>query len=346
MSDTDDLTGLNLANGSYEEAQEWIGQSSDARYASEPVNRSMIRFYASLVEDPNPVYWDERSANKYWGDIVSPPGMLMSWKMSPPWVPAYYHDYSDVLYATDVPLPAKMDTLINVKTESTFHRPMLEGDCLNWQETIIDVTDKKETRLGVGHFVSSKSKFRTQRGELVAENVNTLFRYAAPEPKTVTDDINFADSRRASDIGEQHTERDATTSRSIDDISIGDTLTPFEFDITYRKVVHNVAATRDFFPGHHDPEYARMQGNETIYLNTMAFHGLVDRLALGWAGPEWQVAERTIEMGGSAQAGDTVEMRGEVTNVSDHTVEIDAGVYLDDSSVCSASLSITDEFQT
>lgn len=346
MTDREEVTGLWLADGTYDQAQEWVGRTSETRYAAEPVNQSMIRFYASLLEDPNPVYWDERTATDHWGDVVSPPGMLMTWKMPPQWVPAYYPEPAGVMYATEVPLPAEMDTVINVKTESTFYRPMLAGDCLNWQETILSVSEEKRTRLGVGHFIVSKSTFRSERGEPVAENVNTLFRYTSPGPKTDVEDVEVANGRRIVEVDEPNAGRDPTTMRSIDGIGVGDAVTPYEYGVTYRTVIHGVAATRDFFPGHHDPEYARMQRNETIYLNTMVFQGLVDRLVLGWAGPGWRIAERTVEMEGSAEAGDLLELRGDVTDVSGGVVEVDASVFLDDCSICSSSVSVTRDVKT
>jgi len=51
------------------------------------------------------------------------------------------------------------------------------------------------------------------------------------------------------------------------DVRTGDRLAPVTMPITYTRVCQNAAATLDWMPGHHDPAYARAQGQETIYLS-------------------------------------------------------------------------------
>ncbi len=68
----------------------------------------------------------------------------------------------------------------------------------------------------------------------------------------------------------------------FDDVAVGDEITPVSIPVTYKRICMNAAATWDWFPGHHDPEYARSQGQQTIYLSTLFFHGFIDRgLATG-----------------------------------------------------------------
>ena len=45
--------------------------------------------------------------------------------------------------------------------------------------------------------------------------------------------------------------------RFWEDVRDGEQLPTVVDDITYRRVIMNAAATWDYFPGHHDPEYAR-----------------------------------------------------------------------------------------
>ena len=72
--------------------------------------------------------------------------------------------------------------------------------------------------------------------------------------------------------------------RYFEDVHPGDELPRVEDLITYRRVIMNPATTWDYFPGHHDPAYARAQGQPTIYVNTMHFLGFIDRLISEWAG--------------------------------------------------------------
>jgi acyl dehydratase len=80
--------------------------------------------------------------------------------------------------------------------------------------------------------------------------------------------------------------------------------------ISYQRVVENTGATWDYFPGHFDPDYARAQGNPTIYVNTMHLAGFADRVATEWAGPRSRVVRRSMRLTGSVYAGDTMIGRG------------------------------------
>lgn len=83
---------------------------------------------------------------------------------------------------------------------------------------------------------------------------------------------------------------------TFDDVIVGDEITPVSIPITYKRVCMNAAATWDWFPGHHDPEYARSQGQRTIYLSTLFFHGFIDRGLTDWAGPDALLRRRKISM--------------------------------------------------
>ena len=80
--------------------------------------------------------------------------------------------------------------------------------------------------------------------------------------------------------------------------------------IGYQRVVENAGATWDYFPGHFDPEYAKKQGNPTIYVNTMHLAGFADRVATDWAGPGSRVVRRSMRLAASIYAGDTMIGRG------------------------------------
>jgi len=343
---SEDDHDLDLAVGRLEDSRDWIGKSGETKFAQEPVNRAMIRFYASMIKDDNPAYWDERYGSNRWGGLRCPPGLLMAYQLELPWTPPDISDLGVGLSA-DVPLPAEKDTVINIATETTFMQPIVDGDWLNVTESILDVSEEKTTALGRGHFITSEATFRRQDGVTVAVNENVLFRHVPKaDDEQTTLDSPLSDGRRSVDVDpsdEQFTHRDRYESLPISEIDAGHTLPEIIFPVSYRTVIHNVAATRDFYPGHHDPEFARDQGTETIYLNTMAFQGLVDRFALGWAGPAWEVDERRIEMQASAVAGDTLSLRGEVIEVDrtgDQTVKLEGGVYKADTCICPATVTI------
>lgn len=321
--------GFALPTGSVNDARDWIGCTSDTQFADEEINESMTRLYASVLEDANPSFWDEGFASRTWGSLLAPPGMLLTWKMPALWTPDRDAP-TPPIYGLEVPLPAEKDMLLLIETESTFERPMFVGERLNWQSTILSVSEEKETRVGTGHFVTSEATFYNQDGDHVAENTATIFRYEQPEG-AVDSETPYAKGRRSVDADVTPPLADRYESRTPEDISGDETVTSFELPVTYERVIRNVASTREFLlPGLYDPEYARAQGNETIFLNAIALHGLLDRLATDWTGPAWRIIGRSMRILGSAVAGECLVVDGDVTTIDDRTVTIEATISVRD----------------
>jgi|FaiFalDrversion3_1042247.scaffolds.fasta_scaffold01096_3 acyl dehydratase len=102
-------------------------------------------------------------------------------------------------------------------------------------------------------------------------------------------------------------------SKSWEEVEEGELLPEINMFISYRKVIQNVVATRDFFPGHHNPEYARAQGVENIYLQTHFFLGIVDRLVTDAFGPTVLIKRRRVQMLAPIPAGSKITVFGRVS---------------------------------
>ena len=103
-----------------------------------------------------------------------------------------------------------------------------------------------------------------------------------------------------------------TSSPAFADIEVGAEIPAVSVPITHTRICINAAATWDWFPGHHDPEYARSQGQRDIYLSTLFYHGFVDRGLNDWAGPDALIRRRTISMLKSIYPGQTATLTGTV----------------------------------
>jgi acyl dehydratase len=175
--DEQEQTGLGVITGTYEEAKAMIGFVSEPTYAEVGVNWPMIKYFCALVEDANPSYWDPEFANKQWGDIICPPGMLITYMIPIRWRPSGAAEYPVI--ATKVPLPGP--TLINFSAETEFFKPIRIGMHLNFVDEVLDISQEKETRVGIGHFVTTVMTYRDADGDIVAKNTNVMYRYKARE---------------------------------------------------------------------------------------------------------------------------------------------------------------------
>ncbi len=168
---------VGTALGSYEQARQWIGRRSQPRLMDTAVDESRCKLFAALSEDGNPAYWDQQWATAQFGAPLAPSGILMSLMMPLPWKPGGRSAVPTM--AVDVPLPGR--TLINVETDCELLRPVQWGDRLSLCEELVDVSPEKHTRLGRGHFVTTRLLLLDADQQPVATITNVLYRYEAAD---------------------------------------------------------------------------------------------------------------------------------------------------------------------
>jgi len=91
-------------------------------------------------------------------------------------------------------------------------------------------------------------------------------------------------------------------------------LPEWTLQVTPTVVVSTAIATRDFYPVHHDRDFALRGGSTDIFLNILTTTGLVQRYVTDWAGPEAIVRAVSIRLGVPCYAGDTLTFTGRVTD--------------------------------
>ena len=95
------------------------------------------------------------------------------------------------------------------------------------------------------------------------------------------------------------------------------TLPDWRLPVTPTVVVSTAIATRDFYPVHHDRDFAERSGSKDIFLNILTTTGLVERYVTDWAGPQAAVRAVSIRLGAPCYAGDTLTFTGQVTGDAD-----------------------------
>lgn len=94
----------------------------------------------------------------------------------------------------------------------------------------------------------------------------------------------------------------------------GDALVRVSLELTLRRAAQAVAGTRDYYPVHHDEEFARESGAEGIFFNTMFLQAFVGRAMAQWFGNDAFPRRLEIAMYGSNYVGRTLSADGKVTN--------------------------------
>ena len=112
---------------------------------------------------------------------------------------------------------------------------------------------------------------------------------------------------------------DCTPSRTIDSVTIGQTVPELVIPITRTMIVATALASRDYEDVHHDPDCARDKGSADIFMNILTSNGLVERYVRGWSGPAAQLTALKIRLGVPNYPGDTMRLNAKVSAIDSGT---------------------------
>jgi uncharacterized OB-fold protein/acyl dehydratase len=102
-----------------------------------------------------------------------------------------------------------------------------------------------------------------------------------------------------------------------DELGVPGALPELALAITPTVIVASAIATRDYYPVHHDRDFAVRGGSKDIFLNILTTTGLVQRYVTDWAGPEAIVRSVSIRLGVPCYAGDTLTFTGTASEAGD-----------------------------
>ncbi len=108
----------------------------------------------------------------------------------------------------------------------------------------------------------------------------------------------------------------ATENLTIGQVSKGDALPGFSYDVTATTVILGALASRDTRPMHHDRDFAiNRNGTKDIFLNTPNQSTWFERYVTDWTGPAGRLGKMHFRMRASVFPGDTMVFRGQVASV-------------------------------
>jgi hypothetical protein len=150
--------------------------------APDPVNQPMIRHWAAALEDHNPVYTDAAfAAASRFGGIVAPPLMLQTWTMPTPKISGIAERGGSPTEGGKNFL-APLDEagfIATLATNSEFEivRYLRLGEVVTSTMVIESVSDRKQTRLGPGHFITWVTTYRDEQGAVVGRQMFRILKF-------------------------------------------------------------------------------------------------------------------------------------------------------------------------
>ena len=159
-----------------------LGSRAEA-VGPDPVNQPMIRHWAAAFEDANPIYTDpDAAAASRFGSIVAPPLMLQTWTMPTPQITGLAERGGSPVAAEGESALSLLDDAGFVGTvasnsEFEIERYLHLDEVVSATTVLDDVSDEKQTRLGVGHFVTWVTTYRAADGDVVGRQRFRIFKF-------------------------------------------------------------------------------------------------------------------------------------------------------------------------
>lgn len=103
----------------------------------------------------------------------------------------------------------------------------------------------------------------------------------------------------------------ATAKLYFEDVKGDETLPSFQLTVTRTHIVKYIGAGGDFFPIHHDEEFAKSVGLPSVFANGLMHGGMLTRVLTDWAG-DGRVGRYKIRFASMVWPGDTLTFAGHV----------------------------------
>jgi uncharacterized OB-fold protein len=154
---------------------------SGPRAARDPVNLPMIRNWAEAIGDANPVYTDaEAAARSVHGHLVAPPAMAQVWTMRG-LHPSGEPDDDPLGLMSEVLDAAGFTSVVATNCEQEYYRYLRHGEQVTVRARLESVTGPKQTSLGEGWFVTTRSTWYVG-DEPVASMMFRILKFRPPVP--------------------------------------------------------------------------------------------------------------------------------------------------------------------
>lgn len=260
-----------------------------AHRASEvPVSEHAIRAWCAALGEDNPIYRDEQAALDAGLDgVIAPPALLQTWTM-PIGLPSAASFPTLHTQARRISHAHGFTAVVATDYEQEYLLPIRPGDRLTERSWIASVSDRKNTALGTGHFVTIAFEFHNQHQQLVGRmHARTL--YFIPATKTPS--------------------TAPTRPPAVPDSQ----LRGLDIDLTRTLVIAGALASNDHEAVHHDHNLARSQGLDDIIVSIVTSAGLIIRYVNSVTPPSTAIRALKLRLAQPAYPDDMLTLRGETT---------------------------------
>lgn len=98
-----------------------------------------------------------------------------------------------------------------------------------------------------------------------------------------------------------------------EDVETGQKIPGFSLKINATRIVLQVSGSQDYYPVHHDKDFAKSTGLEDVFVHTRFLQTALGRVISDWTGPEGWLSKFKMKMQKMIVPGDLMTCQGKVT---------------------------------
>ena len=284
--------------------------------ARDAVSAPAIRTWCDAMGELHAVFRDPAAARAGGHEhVLAPPATMQMWTMPglepgrPPGAgPARAGDLDEEVRArlADFGYPGTLAA----STDQEFLSALVAGDLLIAEDVYVGVSDRKQTSLGPGYFVTHRTSYTTAGGRAVGRMTTTVLHFRPRAAEALADPVPMPARPPGSAVH-----------GSPGDFVAGARFGPVPIPVTATLIIAGACATRDFYPVHHDRDFARAHGNTDILMNILTTNGLLARVTGEWTSNA-RLHRLVTRLRAPAHPHDELSVTGTVSSVAAGRAEL------------------------
>jgi acyl dehydratase len=156
---------------------EWTGVELENPLGDVACEPGAILHWLEATENGNPLFWDPQVAEETAGGSVAPPTMLSVWMRPLVWKPGGGDSVRPLELHFRMKDAFGLPEGIVYRNEIAFHEPVRPGDRVRTTESVREIGELRDSRVGRGRNWTIDVTYRNQRDEVVGVETYEMFSY-------------------------------------------------------------------------------------------------------------------------------------------------------------------------
>jgi acyl dehydratase len=156
---------------------EWTGRTLENPAGDISCEPGAILHWLEATENANPLFWDDSVAREATGGPIAPPSMLSVWMRPLVWSPNRAEPHRPLELHFQLKETFGLPEGIVYRNEIAFHAPVRPGDRVRTTESVREIGDLRDSRVGRGRNWTIDVTYINQDDQVLGVETYEMFSY-------------------------------------------------------------------------------------------------------------------------------------------------------------------------